>query len=51
MSHSTFVQNDAVMLQTGSHYEAQILGLEFKTKATMLWRAENCKKWDKALEI
>lgn len=51
MSHSTFVRDDAVILQTGSNYEAQVLEPEFKTKATVSWRAENCKKWDKALEI
>lgn len=44
MSHSAFVQNDAVMLQTGSNYEARVLGLESKPKATVLLRAENCKK-------
>ena len=51
MSHSAFVQNDAVMLQNGSNYEAWALGLESKTEATVLLRAENCKKWDMALEI
>lgn len=36
MSHSAFVQNDAMMLQTGSNYEAQVSGLESKTIATVL---------------
>lgn len=49
MSHSAFVQNDAMMLQTGSNYEAQVSGLESKTIATVLLWAENCKKWVLAL--
>lgn len=36
MSHSAFVQNDAVMLQTAFNCEAQVLGLESKTKGTVL---------------
>lgn len=51
MSHSAFVQNDAVMLQTASNCKAQVLGLDSKTKGTVLLWAGNCKKWDKALEI
>lgn len=51
MSHSAFVQNHEMILQTGSNYKAQVLGPESKTKAVVLSQREGFKKWDRALEI
>jgi len=44
MSHSAFVQNHAMILQTGSNYKAQVLGPESKTKAVVLSQRQGFKK-------